>query len=102
MKKIRNLLKSLFVASLILPIVTGCGSQETTSETSSGETNMFSYEDISFKDNIGTSTNDEDHDYGDIVVNKLDNDLRDDTDKQLFTFGFCLCYEQLKEMDALK
>jgi arabinogalactan endo-1,4-beta-galactosidase len=76
--KIRNLLKSLFVASLILPIVTGCGSQETTSETSSGETNMFSYEDISFKDNIGTSTNDEDHDYGDIVVNKLDNDLRED------------------------
>ena len=33
---------------------------------------------------------------------ELDNDLRDDTDKQLLTFGFCLCYEQLKEMNALK
>ena len=33
---------------------------------------------------------------------ELDNDLREDTDKQLLTFGFCLCYEQLKEMKAFK
>lgn len=80
--KIKNLLKSLFVASLMLPIVTGCGEQGTTSETSSDESKMFSYEDINFTDNIGSKTNNEDHDYGDLVVNKLDNELRED-----FAFG---------------
>ena len=32
----------------------------------------------------------------------LDAELLDDVHKQLLIFGFCLCYEQLREMNALK
>lgn len=66
-----------------------CESKEITEQKKKIEKQLNSIESIKEKKLIDT-------------YRELDNDLRDDTDKQLLTFGFCLCYEQLKEMNALK
>ena len=33
---------------------------------------------------------------------EFETDFMEDTQMQMLTFGFCLCYEQLREMNALK
>ena len=66
-----------------------CESKEITEQKKKIEKQLNSIESVQEKKLIDT-------------YRELDNDLRDAIDKQLLTFGFCLCYEQLKEMNALK
>ena len=77
MKSNKGKFLSLAALALVVPTLVGCRTQSKKTDDK-----MFTYQDISFVDDIGSKTNSESHQYENLKVNRVEGELRDD-----FAFG---------------